>query len=255
MMDTTDTVDLDLVLSGKMDLELDDGVRPMINARGTLTIIGGSMELPEVRAAKARGQPAVRQPRGADGSGRQAAGRTDRRRVGHGQLGLRRGDVACDGRLRGRWQSRTCTCASRTCAASPSPKSSSRPLAQRLRCGHPRRRRHHRRSRHARGTGTRDRSEDGDDLRLRRTRATRPARCRSRRSRDRQAARRADHGGCRRRDPHRPQHPPAARRDAGRLQRRQDPPRTAERRVLLGRKDLVQAAWMHSAPHHGYAGR
>ena len=23
--------------------------------------------------------------------------------------------------------------------------------------------------------------------------------------------------------------------------------------VLLGRKDLVQAAWMHSAPHHGYA--
>lgn len=29
------------------------GVRPIINARGTLTIIGGSMELPEVRAAKA----------------------------------------------------------------------------------------------------------------------------------------------------------------------------------------------------------
>src|ERR1700741_1259465 len=28
------------------------GVRPMINCRGTLTIIGGSVELPEVRAAK-----------------------------------------------------------------------------------------------------------------------------------------------------------------------------------------------------------
>jgi D-glucosaminate-6-phosphate ammonia-lyase len=28
------------------------GVRPLINCRGTLTIIGGSMELPEVRAAK-----------------------------------------------------------------------------------------------------------------------------------------------------------------------------------------------------------
>ena len=28
------------------------GVRPIINGRGTLTIIGGSMELPEVRAAK-----------------------------------------------------------------------------------------------------------------------------------------------------------------------------------------------------------
>ena len=23
--------------------------------------------------------------------------------------------------------------------------------------------------------------------------------------------------------------------------------------LLLGRKDLVQAAWIHSAPHHGYA--
>lgn len=30
------------------------GVRPLINCRGTLTIIGGSMELPEVRAAKDR---------------------------------------------------------------------------------------------------------------------------------------------------------------------------------------------------------
>ena len=28
------------------------GVRPLINCRGTLTIIGGSVELPEVRAAK-----------------------------------------------------------------------------------------------------------------------------------------------------------------------------------------------------------
>jgi len=34
------------------DLYASLGVRPMINARGTLTIIGGSMELPEVRAAK-----------------------------------------------------------------------------------------------------------------------------------------------------------------------------------------------------------
>ena len=35
------------------DLYTSLGVRPIINARGTLTIIGGSMELPEVRAAKA----------------------------------------------------------------------------------------------------------------------------------------------------------------------------------------------------------
>ena len=28
------------------------GVRPFINCRGTLTVVGGSLELPEVRAAK-----------------------------------------------------------------------------------------------------------------------------------------------------------------------------------------------------------
>ena len=28
------------------------GVRPLINCRGTLTVIGGSLELPQVRAAK-----------------------------------------------------------------------------------------------------------------------------------------------------------------------------------------------------------
>src|SRR6266853_35852 len=28
------------------------GVRPLINCRGTLTVVGGSLELPEVRAAK-----------------------------------------------------------------------------------------------------------------------------------------------------------------------------------------------------------
>ena len=39
--------------SNGRDLYAALGVRPVINARGTLTIIGGSMELPEVRAAKA----------------------------------------------------------------------------------------------------------------------------------------------------------------------------------------------------------
>src|SRR6185437_5948104 len=29
------------------------GVRPLINCRGTITVIGGSIELPEVRTAKA----------------------------------------------------------------------------------------------------------------------------------------------------------------------------------------------------------
>ncbi len=40
-------------LPGGKDLYGALGVRPIVNARGTLTIIGGSMELPEVRAAKA----------------------------------------------------------------------------------------------------------------------------------------------------------------------------------------------------------
>ena len=38
--------------TGRRDLYESIGVRPLINCRGTLTIIGGSIELPEVRAAK-----------------------------------------------------------------------------------------------------------------------------------------------------------------------------------------------------------
>ncbi len=45
------------------------------------------------------------------------------------------------------------------------------------------------------------------------------------------AARRADPRRCGRRDSHDPQRPPAERRDAGRLQRRQVPARAADRRV------------------------
>src|SRR3954470_18757097 len=45
--------------AGKLDLGPDIyksiGVRPFINCRGTLTVISGSLELPEVRAAKEQG--------------------------------------------------------------------------------------------------------------------------------------------------------------------------------------------------------
>lgn len=50
------------------------GVRPIINARGTLTIIGGSMELPEVRAAKsAANQHYVNLEELMEGAGRRLA--------------------------------------------------------------------------------------------------------------------------------------------------------------------------------------
>ena len=38
------------------------GIRPLINCRGTLTIVGGSLELPEVRAAKEAAAGALRPP-------------------------------------------------------------------------------------------------------------------------------------------------------------------------------------------------
>ncbi len=51
--DAARTAPVAAAASSGRDLYASLGVRPLINARGTLTIIGGSMELPEVRAAKA----------------------------------------------------------------------------------------------------------------------------------------------------------------------------------------------------------
>ena len=40
--------------------------------------------------------------------------------------------------------------------------------------------------------------------------------------------------------------------DVGLLQRRQGASRTAVRRTRLGRKSLLEAAWVNSAPHHTF---
>src|SRR5262249_37104979 len=50
------------------------GVRPLINCRGTLTVVGGSLELPEVRAAKdAAGQHFVQLDEMMEGIGKRLA--------------------------------------------------------------------------------------------------------------------------------------------------------------------------------------
>ena len=203
----------------------------MINARGTLTIIGGSMELPEVRAAKAAANQQYVQPRGTRWKrpGKRLAELTGAEwgMVSSGcAAAMSHATAACVAGgnpdlhvrmpdLRGfpsrKSSSRATRATSTMRPSAPSASPSSRPnTPEELRA--------------------RDRPEDGDDLRLRQpAQRDRPDVARGDRA-DREAARRADHGRCRSRDPHRPQHPPAARRDAGRLQRRQDPARAAERR-------------------------
>ena len=70
------------------------GVRPLINARGTFTIISGSTMLPEVRAAMDAAAREVRPSRRARGGSGRAAGRAHRRRVGpRDQRMLRRADA------------------------------------------------------------------------------------------------------------------------------------------------------------------
>ena len=73
------------------DLYKSIGVRPVINCRGTLTVISGSLELPEVRAAVDAGGQRSRRPRRADGraSARRLAELTGRG-VGAGVLRVRR---------------------------------------------------------------------------------------------------------------------------------------------------------------------
>ena len=56
-----------------------------------------------------------------------------------------------------------------------------------------------------------------------------------------------------RRDPDRSERAPGERRDARRLQRRQVHPRAAERRAAPRTQGSRPAAWVHSAPHHGFS--
>ena len=80
------------------------GVEPVINCRGTFTIIGGSVERPEVRAAMDAAVQILRADRRTGRCRRPASRRVDRRRVGHGLGWLRRRTEARHRRLRGRRQ-------------------------------------------------------------------------------------------------------------------------------------------------------
>ena len=64
------------------------GVRPLINARGTFTIISGSTMLPEVRAAMDAASRALRPPRRAGRGDWRAAGHPDPGRMGPGHVGM-----------------------------------------------------------------------------------------------------------------------------------------------------------------------
>ena len=72
--------------------------------------------------------------------------------------------------------------------------------------------------------------------------------CRAREAAQRAGARRRGGG-----DPDHSQRASAARRDAGGYSGGKYIRGPQSAGLLLGRKDLVQAAWVHSAPHHGYA--
>ena len=95
------------------------------------------------------------------------------------------------------------------------------------------------------------RAADGADLRAGRPDADNSELSRQGDGADRQGQGRADPGRRRRRDPDHPERPPGngatlVAYSGGKCLRG---PQTAG--LLLGRKDLVKAAWVHSAPHHG----
>ncbi len=207
------------------------GVRPLVNARGTFTIISGSTMLPEVRAAMDAAAQAIRASRRAGGRRRRASGRAHRRRVGPRHERMLRGAHARHRGLRGGRQSGPPR-------SSPEPERLRErrghhpdPLAQRLRRGDPRRRRcassrcrPPRSSR--RPSGRAPRSSTSWPARARTT-----ARSASRRwPRSRSAKGVPIAGRCGGRDPDRAERAPAERRDARRLQRRQVPARAADRR-------------------------
>ena len=143
---------------------------------------------------------------------------------------MRGGDLSRDGRLRGRRQPRS------ACAYSQPRRLSQRrghhpdEFTQRLRRRDPCRWCEGPRSGHAGGTDARHRSEDGDDLPLRRPAYRLRSDVDRGHLRDRETARRARDGrrGCR--NPHDSQRSPPAGGDARRIQRRQVHPRPAERR-------------------------
>ena len=229
------------------------GVRPFINCRGTLTVLGGNIELPEVRAAKSlANQQHAQLDEVMAAVGKRLAELT----------GAEWGMVSAG-------CSAAMSHATAACVAGGNPDlhvrmpnldglpegrgHHPRPLAQRVRRGHPRRRREDRRGRHARGARARDRSEDRDDLHHGRPTQRNRSDVHRGDLRDRQDAQRPGARRCRGGDSDDPEHPPAARRDARRYSGGKFIRGPQSAGLLLGRKDLCQAAWVHSAPHHGYS--
>ena len=77
-------------MNANLDPYLALGVRPFINCCSVRTMHGGSLMLPQVRAAIDAASRCVRQSRRADGGGEPAHRRADRRRMGHRHLRQRR---------------------------------------------------------------------------------------------------------------------------------------------------------------------
>ena len=208
------------------------GVRPLINARGTFTIISGSLMLPEVRAAMAAAAQQLRASRRADRGHRRASGHTDRRGMGPGHVRLRGGADPRHRGLRGRRQSRP-----------PRPDPEPERAFAKDEVIIPK---HSRNVYDAALRAVGVRVIEVVDAGRARGRASAPAprwstswpartRTRARSAASAiaplaQARRRARAGRRRRRDPDRAQRPPAERRHARRLQRRQVPARAADGR-------------------------
>ena len=156
------------------------GVEPIINCRGTFTIIGGSVERPEVRAAMDAASKSLRADRRTGGRGRTAARRADRSRVGHGVGRVRRGTEACHRCVRHGRQSRAADSHSRSDRFRQDRGRQPAVLPKRLRRRRPQHRREDDHGRHAGRTRERAGSADGDDLSHVRRRPLRPDPCRSR---------------------------------------------------------------------------
>ena len=205
------------------------GVRPFINCTGTLTVNGGSLELPVVQTAQAEASQAHGAAGRAHARRRRPARGAHRRRIRHRRIRLRGGDDARDVRVHRRRQPGNARPSAEHGGDGQVGGHHPEGGAQQLRRGDSRHGRQDHRAPFGRGARSRHQSEDRDDLHPVRG-AERPADQR----RDLSHREGAQHSGADRRragNPHDPERAPAGRRDDGRLQRRQADPRTAVRRA------------------------
>ena len=232
------------------------GVRPLLNARGTFTIISGSLMLPEVRAAMdAAAQHYVHLDELTEAIGARLAELTAR--SGGSSPPAARPPSPTPPPPAWPAATRTCTSASRTCSGFAKdeviiPKHSRNVYDAALRA-----------------VGVRV-VEVATPAELEAAFGPRtalvyilagpagrrePAQHRRSIASHGPAARRARARGRRRRDPDRAQRAPAGGRHARGLQRRQVPARPAGRGpAARAARTWCKAAWVHSAPHHGFPG-